>query len=306
MLLTGSPLVDAERAFARASRARRRAALLARLLRRKDNLGLAVLDSSCMRAAASVPAVREIAITAISGTVEPARAMLFDGRFRPTRAARARWQRVWLAEHRGVPLPPIDLVRVYATPTPSATAITACPSQRSPAGPSRSMPWSNSAAAPVHRLRTAFISPEHGLAYPRLTAVSIRPEPRRRSSATPRSSASMRCLTSRLSSQNPQLAQSRRGSSCTAGVSLNGAKVNPGAGQPLAESLDEHWLHVEHADAPARERHGGRAPPCRSQFSARRQRHCPFVNLLQEPCVGGVTGRGVVGRVRRVRASRGR
>ena len=112
MLLTGSPPIDAERAFARASRARRRAALLARLLRRKDNLELAVLDSSCMRAAASVPAVREIAITAISGTVEPARAMLFDGRFRPTRAARARWQRVWLAEHRGLPLPPIDLVRV--------------------------------------------------------------------------------------------------------------------------------------------------------------------------------------------------
>ena len=112
MLLTGSPLIDAERAFARASRARRRAALLARLVRRKDNLGLAVLESSCVRAAASVPAVREIAITAINGTVEPARAMLFDGRFRPTRAARARWQRVWLAEHRGLPLPPIDVVRV--------------------------------------------------------------------------------------------------------------------------------------------------------------------------------------------------
>jgi hypothetical protein len=111
MLLTGSPLIDAERAFARASGARRRAALLARLLRRKDNLGLAVLDSSCMRAG-SLPAVREIALTAISGTVEPARAMLFDGRFRPTRAARARWQRVWLAEQRGLRLPPIDLVRV--------------------------------------------------------------------------------------------------------------------------------------------------------------------------------------------------
>jgi hypothetical protein len=112
MLLTGSPLVDAERAFARASRARRRAALLARLRRRKDNLALVVLDSSCMTAAAGVPAVREIAIDAISGTVEPARAMLFDGRFRPARAARARWQRVWLAEHRGQRLPPIDLVRV--------------------------------------------------------------------------------------------------------------------------------------------------------------------------------------------------
>ena len=104
-------MIDAERAFARASRARRRAALLAKLLRRKDNLGLAVY-SSCTRAAATVPGVREIAISAISGTAEPARAMLFDGRFRPTRAARARWERVWLAEQRGLPLPPIDLVRV--------------------------------------------------------------------------------------------------------------------------------------------------------------------------------------------------
>jgi hypothetical protein len=112
MLLTGSPPIDAERAFARASRARRRAALLATLLRRKENLGLAVLDPSCPRATEGVPAVREIAITEISGTVEPARAMLFDGHFRPTRAARARWQRVWLAEHRGLPLPPIDVVRV--------------------------------------------------------------------------------------------------------------------------------------------------------------------------------------------------
>ena len=112
MLLTGSPLIDAERAFARASRARRRAMLVARLLRRKDISRLAVLDSSCLRGAARVPAVREIPVTEISGTVEPARATLFDGRFRPTRAARDRWQRVWLAEHRGLPLPPIDVVRV--------------------------------------------------------------------------------------------------------------------------------------------------------------------------------------------------
>jgi len=114
MLLTGSPLIDAERAFARASRARHRATLVARLTRRRDNRRLAVLESSCLRAA-GVPAVREIQITAISGTVEPARAMLFDGQFRPTRAARARWQRIWLAEHRGLPLPPIDVVRACDT-----------------------------------------------------------------------------------------------------------------------------------------------------------------------------------------------
>ena len=115
MLLTGSPLIDAERAFARASRARTRATLVARLMRRSDNLRLAVLESTCVRAAARAPAVREIPITAIGGTVEPARPVLFDGHFRPTRAARARWQRVWLAEHRGLPLPPIDVVRVCDT-----------------------------------------------------------------------------------------------------------------------------------------------------------------------------------------------
>jgi hypothetical protein len=56
--------------------------------------------------------IREIPIDAIVGTLEPSRARLFDGCFRPARAARPRWQRIWLAEHRGVPLPPISVVRV--------------------------------------------------------------------------------------------------------------------------------------------------------------------------------------------------
>jgi hypothetical protein len=57
-------------------------------------------------------AVREIPLDAITGTVEPSRANLFDGAFRPTPAARSRWQRLWLAEHRGAVLPPISVVRV--------------------------------------------------------------------------------------------------------------------------------------------------------------------------------------------------
>src|SRR5919197_830030 len=61
---------------------------------------------------APAPEVREIPIDAIIGTVEPARAALFDRCFRPARAARARWQRIWLAEHRGVQLPPISVMRV--------------------------------------------------------------------------------------------------------------------------------------------------------------------------------------------------
>ena len=54
----------------------------------------------------------EIPVEAISGTLEPSRAKLFDGCFRPAAAARSRWQRVWLAEHRGAVLPPISVVQL--------------------------------------------------------------------------------------------------------------------------------------------------------------------------------------------------
>ena len=115
MLMTGSGTIDAERAFAQASRARRRAAL-ARLLRRKPAVcgRLEVYDERALSRA--VPGawrgIREIPVGAICGTLEPSRAALFDRGFRPTRAARCRWQRVWLAEHRGTVLPPISVVRV--------------------------------------------------------------------------------------------------------------------------------------------------------------------------------------------------
>ena len=54
--------------------------------------------------------MREIPIDAITGTLEPARARLFDSEFRPAPDARRRWQRVWLAEHRGMVLPPVAVV----------------------------------------------------------------------------------------------------------------------------------------------------------------------------------------------------
>ena len=56
--------------------------------------------------------MREIPIQAIAGTVEPGKAVQFDSGFRPRAAARSRWQRVWLAEHRGAVLPPISVVPV--------------------------------------------------------------------------------------------------------------------------------------------------------------------------------------------------
>ena len=62
---------------------------------------------------AGLHAVREIPLDAIAGTVEPSRAKLFDGAFRPASGARSRWQRLWMAEStRGAILPPISVVRV--------------------------------------------------------------------------------------------------------------------------------------------------------------------------------------------------
>ena len=55
---------------------------------------------------------REIPLEAISGTLEPSRATLFDRCFRPAGGARRRWQRLWLAEHSGAVLPPISVVPV--------------------------------------------------------------------------------------------------------------------------------------------------------------------------------------------------
>jgi hypothetical protein len=112
MLMTGSPQMDAERAFAREARARRRAAVARRLRRAPAVCGrLAVYDERSLPRAGR-RAVREIPLDAIAGTVEPSRAKLFDGDFRPNAGARSRWQRLWLAEHRGTVLPPISVVRV--------------------------------------------------------------------------------------------------------------------------------------------------------------------------------------------------
>ena len=57
----------------------------------------------------------EIPIDAVTATLEPSRAPLFDSAFRPAPAARTRWQRIWIAENRGTVLPPISVVRIGAT-----------------------------------------------------------------------------------------------------------------------------------------------------------------------------------------------
>jgi hypothetical protein len=112
MLMTGSPQMDAERAFAREVRAGRRASVARRLRRVPAASGrLAVYDERSLSRAGR-RAVREIPLEAIAGTVEPSRAVLFDDAFRPRSTARTRWQRLWLAEQRGAVLPPISVVRI--------------------------------------------------------------------------------------------------------------------------------------------------------------------------------------------------
>ena len=107
--------IEAEKAFSAAARARRRASLARRLRGCAAACGrLAVHDQGALRPA-SAPAglgLREIPLEAIKATVEPNRASHFDRDFRPAAPTRARWQRVWLAEHGGTLLPPISVVAV--------------------------------------------------------------------------------------------------------------------------------------------------------------------------------------------------
>src|SRR4051794_17900611 len=115
VLMTGSGPVDADRAFSRAARSRKRAALVRRLRRAAAGSDcLPLYDGRAVSVARPRPGrrLREIPVDAIRGTLEPSRTALFDDQFRPAGSARCRWQRLWLAEQRGTPLPPISVVPV--------------------------------------------------------------------------------------------------------------------------------------------------------------------------------------------------
>jgi ParB-like nuclease domain len=113
MFRTGSGIIDAEYAFIRARRASRRAAVARSLRLGRTARQLPVHCTSRRPRIAGSGGLQEIPLSAISGTLEPARAEQFDGAFRPvTKAARRRWERIWLAEDRGTVLPPISVVPV--------------------------------------------------------------------------------------------------------------------------------------------------------------------------------------------------
>jgi hypothetical protein len=105
--------LEADRAFAAAARARRRSMLVARLRRQCRGL-LAVYDQPLRRHSGSSASrgVQDIPVEAICATTEPNRASQFDASFRPAPVTRCRWLRVFEAELRGTPLPPVSVVRV--------------------------------------------------------------------------------------------------------------------------------------------------------------------------------------------------
>ena len=105
--------MEAERAFSRATRSRRRASLTAWLFRRCVECARLVVhdERTLARRNSGATGVREIPIEAITATVEPGRAREFDSEFRPSPRTRKRWTRVWVAEHTGPGLPPISVVK---------------------------------------------------------------------------------------------------------------------------------------------------------------------------------------------------
>ena len=103
-------MVDAQTAFARAQRRRRRD----RILRRASHR----LPSIDEKLAGTPPSIRHadrleaIPLESIVGTAETAKTRSFDRRFRPPSSSRRRWERLWMAGRRGESLPPISVYRV--------------------------------------------------------------------------------------------------------------------------------------------------------------------------------------------------
>ena len=113
---TGNAVIDAQSAFAR-ERRRRRRAQLSRWLRRGAGEAGQLMPMACTLGSASPAArsavgMRTISLDSIAGTAEPAKQKAFDVRFRPLATSRERWQRLWMAGRRGAALPPISVFRV--------------------------------------------------------------------------------------------------------------------------------------------------------------------------------------------------
>jgi ParB-like nuclease domain len=104
--------LEAERAFDRAVRARRRDSLAGRVLRRCTTCARLAIREVCRSCAAGIRGATELPLDAITGSLEPHRAGDFDSQFRPAPRMRSRWLRIWMAEAAGASLPPIVVAPV--------------------------------------------------------------------------------------------------------------------------------------------------------------------------------------------------
>jgi hypothetical protein len=112
---TGNLLIDAQTAFARQSRRRRWSRAGAWLRRSPDASRLTALGEALGAAPPSnrrSAGLQAIALDSIVGTAEPAKARVFDSRFRVPESSRRRWERLWMASRKGAPLPPIAVFRL--------------------------------------------------------------------------------------------------------------------------------------------------------------------------------------------------
>jgi hypothetical protein len=111
---TGNLMIDAQTAFSREQRRRRRARALGWLTRRPAS-GLAYLDQALQGGAPArrrTSGLHAIPVESIVGTAEHAKTRTFDRRFRPGSSSRTRWERLWMAGRRGASLPPISVYRL--------------------------------------------------------------------------------------------------------------------------------------------------------------------------------------------------
>jgi hypothetical protein len=111
---TGNLMIDAQTAFSREQRRRRRERAIGWLTRRQSALLTSLdqvldADAPAMRRASGLHA---IPLDSIVGTAEQAKTRTFDGRFRPGASSRGRWERLWIAGRRGAALPPISVYRL--------------------------------------------------------------------------------------------------------------------------------------------------------------------------------------------------
>lgn len=113
---TGNLIIDAQTAYMRERRKRRRARLAGWVLRRPGTAAsLRRLDEELGQVAPArrrSAGLRTIELDTIVGTAECAKARAFDSSFRPRSTSRRRWERLWIAGRRGTPLPPISVYRV--------------------------------------------------------------------------------------------------------------------------------------------------------------------------------------------------